>query len=355
MTLAILTAGVVLLNSAIATSLTSTKTSVLDSGLHKTIASLSQKVSLASQPEPVVSCEYTTPREAKYDATIIEVRKKLQIDTGETFRVKVFVRNDGNTPWFSRESGCTGNPVVNLGTDMQRDHASVFYSPEIKKDDNNWIGSNRVGLDQLRIDPGMTASFTFWAKADNYPDVYREFMTPVVEGKTWIDDAKFSFDTMIGDTGSNPETLREQMYFSGESGSVLNINPDGEKIISVDLSEQKMTMTIDGKFVKAFTVSTGAAKTPTPVGEYDIQLKQEVRIGGKAPHYVMPKFMLFRKDGYGIHALPSLSRKGGDVFWTEAKSHIGVPVSHGCVRVLPEDAEFVYAFADIGTKVAVQR
>ena len=80
-----------------------------------------------------------------------------------------------------------------------------------------------------------------------------------------------------------------------------------------------------------------------------------MRIGAKPPHYVMPKFMMFRQGGYGIHALPSLSRKGGDVFWTEARSHIGRPVSHGCIRVLPEDANFVYDFAEVGTPVDVQR
>jgi lipoprotein-anchoring transpeptidase ErfK/SrfK len=355
MTLAILTIGVVIVNALVATHFTDAKASVIDSNLRKTVAALSQKISLASTPVPQVSCDYTAPEKTEYNAAVVEVRKKLQVDAGEIFRVKVFMRNDGNTPWFSGDSGCTSGPVVNLGTDMERDHASIFYSPEIKKDDNNWIGSNRVGMDQMRIDPGYTASFTFWAKAGRDADVYREFMTPVVEGITWIDSSNFSFDTMVGDTGSNPTTLREQLMFSGESGSVLSLNPDGEKLISVDLSEQKMVVTLDGKLVKSFTVSTGATKTPTPVGEYKISLKQEVRIGSAAPHYVMPKFMMFRNGGYGIHALPSLSRKGGDLFWTEARSHIGRPVSHGCIRVLPEDAEFVFAFADIGTKVAVQR
>ena len=111
---------------------------------------------------------------------------------------------------------------------------------------------------------------------------------------------------------------------------------------------------LDNLSIAEFRVSSGAAKTPTPVGETSITLKQETRIGGKSPHYIMPKFMWFRTGGYGFHALPSLKTDGG-FFWTEARNHIGIPVSHGCIRLLPEDADFLYDFADIGTRVKVQR
>lgn len=301
-----------------------------------------------------VACDYIIPEKESLSAQVVEVRNKLRVDTGEEFRVKVFVKNTGNVPWFSTDSGC-GSPIVNLGTDNNRDHESEFYSPEIQEDDNNWIGTNRVKLDQLRVDPGEIASFTFWAKASRFSDVYREYMTPVVEGVMWLDDARISFDTMIGETGDDSGEIIQKLLYSGASGSVLDIDLTAERRIEVDLSEQHMSVYLGDTLLRAFPVSTGAAKTPTPPGDYTISLKQEVRVGSKPPHYVMPKFLLFRKGGYGIHALPSLSRKGGDLFWTEARSHIGRPVSHGCIRVLPEDADFLYSFADIGTAVTVQR
>ena len=91
----------------------------------------------------------------------------------------------------------------------------------------------------------------------------------------------------------------------------------------------------------------------TPTGNYSIMSKQELRFGGASPHYRMPYFMMWRKDGYGIHALPYLASDGG-TFWNEARDHIGKPVSHGCIRSLPEDAAILYEFADIGTPVNVQ-
>jgi len=80
--------------------------------------------------------------------------------------------------------------------------------------------------------------------------------------------------------------------------------------------------------------------------------KNEVRVGAAAPHYVMPYFQRLTAGGVGLHALPSLSNDNG-TFWTEAKEHIGTPVSHGCVRMLPEDAKIAFEFTDIGDSVEV--
>ena len=126
----------------------------------------------------------------------------------------------------------------------------------------------------------------------------------------------------------------------------------GDKKIVIDVSEQNMYLKLGDITVKRFRVSTGKASTPTPIGTTYIQFKQNVRVAASRPHYIMPLFMQFRKGGYGIHALPSLANDRG-VFWTEALNHIGSPRSHGCVRLLPDDATFTYEFAEVGTPVQV--
>ena len=83
-----------------------------------------------------------------------------------------------------------------------------------------------------------------------------------------------------------------------------------------------------------------------------IFLKNEVRVGHAAPHYIMPRFQMFTYQGAGLHALPSLSTDGG-VFWTEALDHIGQPMSHGCVRMLPDDADFTFDFTEIGDEIEI--
>ena len=297
---------------------------------------------------PVESCSFESPEDKIYDAQFITVRRTLKVSPGEAFRVKAFVKNDGNTPWFSGKSTCAGSHM-SLGTDNGRDLNSTFYSATL----DGWEESTRIGMDQLRVDPGEIASFTFYAQAGDEPDVYKAYFTPVIEAVTWIDDASFSFEVIIGEVAENSETLRTKMLYAGETGSVLDINLDGEKSILVDLSDQQLFLMLDDVVIRKFRVSTGAPATPTPTGVTSITLKQEIRVGGKAPHYIMPNFMWFRAGGYGLHALPSLGNDGG-WFWTEARDHIGIPVSHGCIRMLPEDSDFAFEFAEIGTTVTVQ-
>lgn len=299
------------------------------------------------------NCSYESPEKKSYDSQVITVRRQLRVETGETFRVKVFLKNTGNIPWFSGKSTCNG-PHMSLGTDKGRDRTSSLFTEKIDGVDNtNWESKNRIGMDQLRVEPGEIASFTFWSKAPNKPDVFKEYFTPIIEAVQWNEDSQFSFELMVGETDQTAVDMRTRLFYANASGSVMDIPLKGEKWVLVDISEQRLELHLDDYIVREFPISSGAYATPTPYGETRIELKQEVRVGGKSPHYIMPKFMWFRSGGYGFHALPSLGTDGG-IFWTEALNHIGRPVSHGCVRLLPWDADFMFDFVEIGSRVVVQ-
>lgn len=287
-------------------------------------------------------CAFEKPEKEIYSAKVISIRKKLRVNPGEDYKVKIFIKNTGNTVWFSKNSGCE-NPVLSLGLDNPRDRSDLI-SEDI---------TNRVVLDQFKVLPGEIASFTFWEKAPKNEDILKEFYTPVVEGLKWLDEATIAVETYVGKPKESPFSARQKISLSQVSGSVLDIDLDAPREIVVDISEQKMFVYLGDKIVRTFKVSSGKSSTPTPYGETKITLKQEVRISAKAPHYIMPKFMMFRAGGYGIHALPSLGNDRGR-YWTEARSHIGIPVSHGCIRLLPEDADFLFDFTPIGTKVVVK-
>lgn len=316
-------------------------------------------------------CGFDWPQEQKYDAQLVSVRKKLRIEPGEKFPIKVFLKNTGTMPWFSNNSTCPG-PRILLGTDKERDHAGLFYEEGL----DGWYGNNRINMDQLRVKPGEIASFTFFAQAKNESEVYKEYFTPVLKDIQWLDNAGFEMETIIGNGKDTALDLRKKFLYAQASGPVSAIDLTAEKSIHVDLSEQKLHVKLGDKTIREFGVSTGAADTPTPTGETKIILKQEVRIANKAPHYIMPKYMMFRAGGFGFHALPSLGSAElrakirslqaagkvvptslylNDPFWTEARNHIGRPVSHGCIRILPENADFLYEFTDIGTKVVIER
>jgi len=113
-----------------------------------------------------------------------------------------------------------------------------------------------------------------------------------------------------------------------------------------------MYLKVGEEAVYQMTISSGASETPTPTGTWSVLNKQELRIGGAWPHYRMPYWQGFTSWGHGLHALPYLESDGG-VFWSEALTHIGIPVSHGCIRMLPDDAVTVYEFSDVGTSLYI--
>ncbi len=297
-----------------------------------------------------VDCEFTEPEKVTTGARIIGTKSLAVVANKEIFQTTVFVSNEGNTPWFSENSGC-GKNYVYLGTDNSRDRSSPFYYKDFIFG-TGWTAPNRIKLDNDRVEPGEMGTFTFLSQAPEENGMYREFYTPMMEGVTWMDSAKFSLDTKVGDFEWAPVNL-DLYKFIQDSTNLLNIDLNGEKSIVVDLSDQRMHVKVGDYTIREFIVSSGSYKHPTPVGETKIFQKQQVRVSGSSPHYIMPKWMAFRAGGYGIHALPSLANDRG-VYWREALNHIGTRRSHGCIRLLPADADWMYEFAEIGTTVKVQ-
>jgi hypothetical protein len=307
--------------------------------------------STTSTPEEPVSCDYSKPEKPTFSGKFIAVRKKGFVAKGEVFEMTAYIQNTGNVPWFSASSGCAG-PVAKLGTEKKRDRASVFFTDSLFWK-SNWDGANRIQLQTKRVDPGQLATFDFWSKAPDKDGLYREYFDVVLEGVTWMDGALFSTDIKVGEPDIAPEK-KDLLQYITESVNLADINLTGAKSIEVDISEQKMWLKIGDYTIREFRVSTGSSKHPTPVGTTKILEKREVRVAASSPHYIMPKWMMYRNGGYGIHALPSLANDHG-VFWREALSHIGSPRSHGCIRLLPKDAEFAYNFGEVGMTVVVHR
>lgn len=128
------------------------------------------------------------------------------------------------------------------------------------------------------------------------------------------------------------------------------------KSILIFLGVQRAFILENGLVKKTYQISSGAPGTPTPTGKYQIYRKQELRVSSLSVPYRMAKYMAFTSnEGFGLHALPYLGNvKEHSVYWKEARAHIGIPVSHGCIRFLPEEADEVYDWADVGTPVIIQ-
>lgn len=295
--------------------------------------------------DPLTFCLYAPPEKPEYKAEVVTRDTRVWVLEGGEFEASIYVKNTGNTAWFGDSSPCTGMNFVRLGTTRAKDRNSIFFNPG----DPHWLKTNRIAMMEPRVDPGQMATFTFRSKAPMVTDIFREYFAPVIENTVWLDsrDATAYVDVW---TGENPTDFERSLKYLGFSGQASTINPDAEKVIEVDISEQTLKFKVGETVVRNFRVSTGTFSTPTPIGRFKIFLKQELRIGNKWPHYHMPNFMMFTEQGAGFHALPYLANDGG-IFWNEALNHIGQRASHGCIRLLTEEAADLFEISDIGTAV----
>ncbi len=115
----------------------------------------------------------------------------------------------------------------------------------------------------------------------------------------------------------------------------------GKQIVVV-LSEQMTYAYEDGVIVQAFLISSGVAAHPTVQGNYRIQTKLELDdMTDGATYYLedVPWVMYFFK-GYSFHG----------TYWHH---NFGTPMSHGCLNMKTEDADWLYHWAEVGTPVLI--
>lgn len=121
------------------------------------------------------------------------------------------------------------------------------------------------------------------------------------------------------------------------------------RYIDIDLGSQTLTVFENRSSVYRYKISSGKWSMPTPTGTFSIINKTPRAWSSKYGLY-MPYWMGFTSSGHGIHELPEWP--GGA---KEGSSHLGRPVSHGCVRLGVGPAQAVYSWASIGDKVYVHR
>jgi lipoprotein-anchoring transpeptidase ErfK/SrfK len=97
---------------------------------------------------------------------------------------------------------------------------------------------------------------------------------------------------------------------------------------TIDLSSQRMTVTVDGWHFASWPVSTGRRGYRTPVGSFRPQVLRRMHYSSKYENSPMPHSIFFR-GGYAIHG-------------TGYIKSLGRPASHGCVRLHPRHAATLY-------------
>jgi len=119
-----------------------------------------------------------------------------------------------------------------------------------------------------------------------------------------------------------------------------------EKLIKVNLEQQKLAYYFNNTELEEFAVSGGLASMPTPIGEFTVMDKVPSKsYGGNGFDFYYPDTrwnLHFTTDywKYYIHG----------AYW---HNNFGQPMSHGCVNVRYAQMERLYNFAEIGTRVEI--
>lgn len=100
--------------------------------------------------------------------------------------------------------------------------------------------------------------------------------------------------------------------------------------IVISKETQQMAVYVDGELRHVFVVSTGRAGYATPSGSFPVLWTTRMAYAPKYDNAPMPHSIFFTRAGHAIHATGHLE-------------HLGRPASHGCVRLMPEAAELLYA------------
>jgi len=147
--------------------------------------------------------------------------------------------------------------------------------------------------------------------------------------------------------------LAPPLSYGAPDVDVLGDQADPNKRIEVDLSNQKVYAYEGGTRVFDFTVSTGLwGRTPT--GEFTIQRKvpSQVMSGGNrsiGTYYYLPNVPWVQF--FGNSQVPW--SRGFSFHGTYWHNNFGHPMSHGCVNMKTPEAQALYNWAPMGTRVII--
>jgi len=141
-------------------------------------------------------------------------------------------------------------------------------------------------------------------------------------------DTEENAETEPGTSESNHSAADSESETTGattETGSQI--------LIDIDKSRQEMTVFVDGIEQYNWPVSTGGPGYATPSGTFAASSLNKVWYSKQWDNAPMPNSIFFTKEGHAIHGSYETKK-------------LGRAVSHGCVRLAPENAKILYALVE---------
>ncbi len=178
--------------------------------------------------------------------------------------------------------------------------------------------------------PSKTPSITYIVQeADTLWGISQRFGVPV--DRIAIANSIWNYD----------QIYPGQVIIIPNPSEVSTVIPETNKRIVVILSQQKTYAYEGDKLIREFLVSTGVQNHPTVLGTYYIYIKLEsTRMTGEGYDLPNVPWTMYFYQGYSFHG----------TYWHH---NFGHPMSHGCVNMYTPDADWLYHWAPLGTKVEI--
>ncbi|NEE04118.1 L,D-transpeptidase [Phytoactinopolyspora halotolerans] len=129
---------------------------------------------------------------------------------------------------------------------------------------------------------------------------------------------------------------------------------EGRRIV-YDITRQQVWLVEDGdEVVRTYPVSGSRDDELVPEGTYEVFSTSEDAISWdyESTMRYMVRFHRGENSNIGFHDIPVYDDSGKAA---QTLAELGTPLSDGCVRQAPEDAEALWDFAPVGTEVVVVR
>lgn len=247
--------------------------------------------------------------------------------TQQITSVEASKKDEANTKVTNNETKENENKISENKADSKKDEDITTFSSNTCFKKTYYISGDRVNMYE---DSSGKDKVIGYLKKNDVIVAYEEkngyiYCENNVGNKGWVRKNKDNL------TGSNYKTTQYK--------------------IDINITTQKMNVTKDNKNIKTILCSTGEvgnADTETPIGVFYVQEKGSYFYSSK--YNQGAKYFIKFFSNYLIHSIPT--DKNGNII-EEEKKKLGIPVSHGCIRVPMEDSKWIYDNIPKGSMVEI--
>lgn len=157
----------------------------------------------------------------------------------------------------------------------------------------------------------------------------------------WIFSTIIMLTLMVANLNFNSTIVFAEDISPRIAQELIALKDSEKRWIEIDLSTQRLTAWEGNQPIRTVIVSTGKKGTPTIPGVFTIQSKRPIdRMRGADYDVPNVPYAMYYHGGYAIHG----------AYW---HNNFGTPVSHGCINLAVDHAEWLFNWTSIKTPVII--